>query len=81
MTTADVTQNRDHDDDGGRADHRLGADEAHDGLDNGDVDLTAPIPNTAKIGVWRIEPSGHYALMGLMDDPLVKAAAKQAPNN
>ena len=39
------------------------------GLDSGDVDLTAPIPNTSKIGVWRIEPSGHYALMGLMDDP------------
>ena len=39
------------------------------GLDTGAVDLTAPIPNTSKIGVWRIEPSGHYALMGLMDDP------------
>ena len=25
------------------------------GLDSGDVDLTAPIPNTSKIGVWRID--------------------------
>ncbi len=30
------------------------------GLDSGDVDLTAPIPNTSMIGVWRIEPNGHY---------------------
>lgn len=51
------------------------------GLDTGDVDLTAPIPKTSKIGVWRIEPSGHSALMGLMDDPIVTAAAEQAKNN
>ena len=51
------------------------------GLDSGDADLTAPIPNTAKIGVWRIEPSGHHALMGLMDDPIVTAAAEQAKSN
>jgi hypothetical protein len=51
------------------------------GLDTGDLDLTAPIPNTATIGVWRIDPSGHYALMGLMDDPLVTVAAEQAKNN
>jgi hypothetical protein len=51
------------------------------GLDSGDVDLTAPIANTSKIGVWRIEPSGHYALMGLMDDPVAAAAAEQATNN
>jgi hypothetical protein len=31
--------------------------------------------------VWRIEPSGHYILMGLMDDPIAAAAAKQAKNN
>jgi hypothetical protein len=24
-----------------------------------------PLPNTSKIGVWRIDPSGHYDLMGL----------------
>ena len=51
------------------------------GLDSGAVDLTAPIPNTATIGVWRIEPSGHYVLVGLMDDPIVTAAAEQAPLN
>ena len=45
------------------------------------MDLTAPIPNTATIGVWRIEPSGHYVLMGLMDDPTVMAAGEQAKNN
>ena len=51
------------------------------GLDTGAVDLTTSIPNTSKIGVWRIDTSGHYALMGLMDDPLVTAAAEQAKNN
>jgi hypothetical protein len=51
------------------------------GMDGGAVDLTAPVPNTEKMGVWRIEPDGHYALKGLMDDPIVTAAADQAPNN
>ena len=51
------------------------------GLDSGDVDLTAPIPNTPKIGVWRIEPDNHYTLVALADDPIVKAAAEQAKNN
>ena len=51
------------------------------GLDTGDVDLTAPIPNTAKVGVWRIDPTGRYVLVGMADDPLAKAAAEQAPNN
>ena len=51
------------------------------GLDSGDIDLTTPIPNTSKIGVWRIDPSGHYVLMGLMDDPLARAAAEQARHN
>jgi hypothetical protein len=46
-----------------------------------DVAHLASIPNTAKIGVWRIEPSGHYTLAGLMEDPLVKTAAEQAKNN
>jgi hypothetical protein len=51
------------------------------GLYDGAVDLTAPIPNTQKIGVWRIEPDGHYALKGLTDDPIVTAAAEQAKRN
>ena len=51
------------------------------GLDGGVVDLTAPIPNTSKIGVWRIDTRGHYALMGMMDDPIVTAAAEQAKND
>ena len=50
------------------------------GLDGGDVDLTAPIPNTSKIGVWRIDTSNRYKLVGLADDPLAKAA-EQAPRN
>jgi hypothetical protein len=33
------------------------------------VDLTAPIANTSKIGVWRIGPTGRYVLMGLADYP------------
>ena len=51
------------------------------GLDTGAVDLTAPIPNTSQIGGWRIDPSGVYVLMGLMDDPLATAAAEQGPLN
>jgi hypothetical protein len=34
------------------------------GLDDGAVDLTAPIPNTSKVGVWRIEPDNSYNLIG-----------------
>jgi hypothetical protein len=51
------------------------------GLNSGDVDLTAPIPNTSMIGVWRIEPSGRYTLKGLAEDPVVTAAAEQAKSN
>jgi hypothetical protein len=51
------------------------------GLDGGAVDLTAPIPNTNKIGVWRIDPDGHWELKGLMDDPIVMAAAELASRN
>jgi hypothetical protein len=51
------------------------------GLNSGDVDLTAPIPNTLMIGVWRIEPSGRYTLKGLAEDPVVTAAAEQAKSN
>jgi hypothetical protein len=51
------------------------------GLDSGDVDLTAPVPNTTLVGVWRIEPSGRYTLVGLGDDPIVTAAAEQARRN
>ena len=50
------------------------------GIEGGAVDLTAPVPNTQKIGVWRIEPDGHYELTGLTDDPIVKAA-DQGPRN
>jgi hypothetical protein len=45
------------------------------------VDLTTPIPNTSKIGVWRIDPSGHYVLPGLAEDPIAMAAAEQARNS
>ena len=51
------------------------------GIDDGAVDLTAPIPNTTAIGVWRIEPDGHWELKGLMDDPIVMAAAELASRN
>jgi hypothetical protein len=51
------------------------------GIDSGDVDLTAAIPNTSKVGVWRIGPSNHYVLIGLTDDPLATAAAEQAKLN
>jgi hypothetical protein len=51
------------------------------GLDSGAVDLTAPVPNTALVGVWRIEPSGQYQLKGLADDPIATAAAEQASRN
>jgi hypothetical protein len=45
------------------------------GLDTGDVDLTAPVPNTSKIGVWRLEPSNRYNLIGLADDPITEQAS------
>ena len=48
------------------------------GLDSGDVDLTAPVPNTSKVGVWRIDTTNHYVLKGLAEDPLASAAAEQA---
>ena len=51
------------------------------GLDTGDVDLTAAIPKTSKVGVWRIDTTGVYVLMGLLDDPVVTAAAEQAKRN
>ncbi len=51
------------------------------GLDGRAVDLTSPIPNSGKIGVWRIKPDGHYELKGLMDDPVVTPAAEQAKRN
>jgi hypothetical protein len=51
------------------------------GMADGAVDLTGPIPNTSKIGVWRIEPSGRYELKGLMDDPVVTAATDQGFRN
>ncbi len=39
-----------------------------------------PTTTTETIGVWRIEPSGHYTLKGVADYPLA-AAAEQAKNN
>jgi hypothetical protein len=33
------------------------------------------------VGVWRIEPSGHYKLEGLAEDPIARAAAEQAKLN
>ena len=51
------------------------------GIADGAIDLTTSIPNTSKIGVWRIDPSGHYALVGLADDPIANAAGEQARNN
>ena len=51
------------------------------GLDGGAVDLTALVPNTVKVGVWRIDPDGHWELKGLMDDPIVMAAAELASRN
>ena len=35
------------------------------GLGNRAVDLTAPVPNTSKIGVWRIAPDNRYNLVGI----------------
>ncbi len=51
------------------------------GMYDGAVDLTAPIPNSRLVGVWRIEPDNVYTLKGLAEDPTVKAAGEQAPNN
>jgi hypothetical protein len=51
------------------------------GLDDRAVDLTAPVPNTSKIGVWRIEADNRFNLIGLMDDPIATAAAEQAKRN
>jgi hypothetical protein len=31
---------------------------------DGAIDLTAPVPNTQKVGVWRIEPSGNSSSRG-----------------
>jgi hypothetical protein len=56
------------------------ANAAFTGLDDGSIDLAAPIPNTSLIGVYRIKPSGHFTLTGLRDDPIVKAA-EQGPHN
>ena len=51
------------------------------GLDDGAIDLTTTVPNTTLVGVWRIDPSGHYELKGLAQDPIVTAAGEQAPFN
>jgi hypothetical protein len=43
------------------------------GIYDGSVDLTAPIPNSRLVGVWRIEPSGGWQLTGLAEDPIATA--------
>lgn len=50
------------------------------GLGDGAVDLTAPIPKTSKIGVWRIETDNSFNLIGLTDDPLATAAEQATLN-
>ena len=50
------------------------------GMADGAVDLTAPIPNTRLIGVWRIDPDGNYLIKGLAEDPMA-TKAEQAPFN
>jgi hypothetical protein len=44
--------------------------------------MVGPIPNTDKVGVYRIEPDNHFTLVALMDDPFIAAeAAEQAKLN
>jgi hypothetical protein len=51
------------------------------GLDNGDVLVCGPIPNTRVIGVYRIKPDNRYVLERLEEDPFADAAAEQATLN
>jgi hypothetical protein len=51
------------------------------GLDNGDVLLCGPIPDTRLIGVYRIKPDNRYALERLEDDPFAVEAAEHAALN
>lgn len=51
------------------------------GLDNGDVLLCGPIPNTRLIGVYRIKPDSRYFLERLEGDPFAVEAAQQAKLN
>lgn len=51
------------------------------GLDNGDVLLCGPIPNTRLLGVYRIKPDNRYALERLEGDPFAVEAAEQAKLN
>jgi hypothetical protein len=39
-----------------------------------------PVPKTSKIGLWRIDPCGHYELKGLAENPIATAAAEQGKN-
>ena len=43
--------------------------------------VAVPIPNTTKIGVWRVESNNQHTLVGIGDDPIAIAAAEQAPDN
>ena len=54
---------------------------SYTGLDSGDVDVTAPVPNTTLVGVWRIDTENRYTLVGLMEDPIATAGAEQAKRN
>ena len=51
------------------------------GLDNDDLLLCSPIPNTRMIGVWSIKPDNRYVLERLDDDPFAVEAAEQAKLN
>jgi hypothetical protein len=46
------------------------------GLESGDLLLCCPIPNTGKVGVYRIDTGNRYALVRLEDDPFASEQAK-----
>ncbi len=48
---------------------------AFTGLDSGAIELVSAIPNTGKVGVYRIEPDNRYELVGLTDDPAIAMQA------
>jgi hypothetical protein len=48
------------------------------GLDDGDVLLCTPIPNTTLIAVYRIKPDNSFVLEQLERDPFAVEAAEQA---
>ena len=50
-------------------------------LENGDVLLCGPIPNTRLIGIYRVKPDNRFVLERLDRDPFAVTAAQQAPLN